>query len=61
MSDDAGQTNVCESEFPRRKPGQSIYEYLEEVSNLTAPRMKDGFSCEEIMDELYDTETGLPQ
>jgi hypothetical protein len=61
MSGDARQTNVCESEFPRRKPAQSIYEYLEEVSNFTAPRMKDGPSYEEIMDELYDPETGLPR
>jgi hypothetical protein len=30
MRDDARQTNVREPEFPRRKPGQSICDYLEE-------------------------------
>jgi hypothetical protein len=32
-----------------------------EVSNFTAPRMKDGPTYEAVMNELYDPETGLPR
>jgi hypothetical protein len=50
-----------DSEFPRRKLGQSLSEYLMEVSRFTAPLTKGGPTYEEVMDELYDPETGLPR
>ncbi|MGD0522562.1 MAG: hypothetical protein ABSA48_15005 [Terracidiphilus sp.] len=59
--DDGNETNISNSEFPRRKPGQSRSDYLMEVSNFTAPRMKDGPTYEAVMNELYDPETGLPR
>lgn len=61
MKEDDEKTNTCDFEFPRRKQGQSVPEYMAAVSNFTAPRMKNGPSYEEIMDELYDPETGLPR
>ena len=53
-------SNVDDSEFPHRKPGQSRLDYLIAVSTFTAPRMKGSPTYEEIMNELYDPETGLP-
>jgi hypothetical protein len=31
-----------------------------EISRETGPRMNDGKTSKELMDELYDPETGLP-
>jgi hypothetical protein len=60
MGNEDQQATGSDSEFPHRKPGQSRFDYLMEVSALTAPRMKDGPTYEEVMNELYDPETGLP-
>ncbi len=54
------QVGSGESEFPRRKPGQSRFDYLMEVSDFTASLLKDGPTYEEVMYEPYDPETGLP-
>jgi hypothetical protein len=35
--------------------------WLMEISRETAPLMNDGRSSKELMDELYDEETGLPK
>lgn len=35
--------------------------WLMEIGRETAPRMKDGRTSKELMDELYDDETGLPK
>jgi hypothetical protein len=35
--------------------------WLMEISRETAPLMNDGRSFKELMDELYDDETGLPK
>jgi hypothetical protein len=32
-----------------------------EISRETAPLMNDGRTVKELMDELYDEETGLPR
>jgi hypothetical protein len=61
MSESDKQESVNDSGFPRRKPGQSLFDYLDRVRNFTAPRLKDGPSYEELMDELYAPETGLPR
>ena len=41
-----------------RKPG--LAKWLMEVSRETAPLMNDGRTLKEMMDALYDPETGLP-
>jgi hypothetical protein len=35
--------------------------WLVELSRETAPLMNDGRTSKELMDELYDDETGLPK
>lgn len=35
-------------------------DWLMEVSRETGPMMNDGKTSKELMDELYDPETGLP-
>ena len=47
-----------EKEFQRRK--KLMAEWLMEISRETGPRMNDGKTSKELMDELYDPETGLP-
>jgi len=42
-----------------RKKGLAAW--LEEISRETAPLMNDGRTSKELMDELYDEETGLPK
>jgi antitoxin VapB len=43
---------------PRRKAG--LAKRLMEIARETAPLMNDGRTSKELMDELYDPETGLP-
>ena len=47
-----------EKEFQRRK--KLMAEWLMDISRETGPRMNDGKTSKELMDELYDPETGLP-
>jgi antitoxin VapB len=47
-----------ERQKPRRKAG--LAKWLNEVTRETAALMNDGRTSKEIMDELYDPETGLP-
>jgi hypothetical protein len=35
-------------------------EWLMKISRETGPMMNDGKTSKELMDELYDPETGLP-
>jgi antitoxin VapB len=39
--------------------GESRLEWLERITAITAPLMNDGRTSKELMDELYDDETGL--
>ena len=41
--------------------GESRLEWLERITAITAPLMNDGRSSKELMDDLYDDETGLPK
>jgi hypothetical protein len=36
-------------------------EWLERLTAETAPLMNDGRTSKELMDDLYDDETGLPK
>ena len=47
-----------EKESQRKK--KLMAEWLMEISRETGPMMNDGKSSKELMDELYDPETGLP-
>ena len=40
---------------------ESRLEWLERITAITAPLMNDGRTSKELMDELYDDETGLPK
>jgi hypothetical protein len=47
-----------EKETQRKK--KLMAEWLMKLSRETGPRMNDGKTSKELMDELYDPETGLP-
>ena len=43
------------------KRAQGLGAWLRELSRQTAPLMNDGKTSKELLDELYDEETGLPK
>jgi antitoxin VapB len=47
-----------ERQRPKRKA--ELAKWLDEVTRETAALMNDGRTSKELMDELYDPETGLP-
>jgi hypothetical protein len=47
-----------EKESQRKKKLRS--EWLMKISRETGPMMADGKTSKELMDEIYDPETGLP-
>lgn len=51
--------HALEEEYKDRRT--MCKEWLERITAVTAPLMNDGRSSKEIMDELYDDETGLPK
>jgi hypothetical protein len=55
---------ATEKELEREKESQRrkklMADWLMEISRETGPMMNDGKSSKELMDELYDPETGLP-
>jgi hypothetical protein len=57
-------TEAVEHEITREKESQRrkklMAEWLMEISRETGPMMNDGKTSKELMDELYDPETGLP-
>jgi hypothetical protein len=48
-----------ESDYGNGKQGLAAWP--DEQSKQTAPLMDDGRTSKELMDELYDHETGLPK
>lgn len=45
-----------------KQPGKkSRYELLMEFADMAAPLFTDGRTSKELIDELYDEETGLPK
>lgn len=60
----AAVTEAVEREIEREKQAQRrkklMADWLMEISRETGPRMDDGKTSKELMDELYDPETGLP-
>lgn len=57
-------TEAVEHEIQREKQSQRrkrlTTDWLMEISRETGPMMQDGKTSKELMDELYDPETGLP-
>ena len=57
-------TEAVEREIEREKQSQRrknlMADWLMEISRETGPRMNNGKTSKEMMDELYDPETGLP-
>jgi antitoxin VapB len=45
----------------KARKGESRLEWLNRISAETAAIMNDGRTSKELMDELYDEETGLPK
>jgi hypothetical protein len=60
----AAVTEAVERDIEREKQSQRrkklMAEWLMEISRETGPRMNNGKTSKEMMDELYDPETGLP-
>jgi hypothetical protein len=50
-----------ESGSCRHNPKEGLADWLNRISRETAAIMNDGRTSKEIMDELYDDETGLPK
>jgi len=57
-------THAVENEIEREKQTKRrrklMADWLMEISRETGPMMHDGRTSKEMMDELYDPETGLP-
>ena len=57
-------TEAVENEIKREKERQRknklMADWLMQISRETGPMMNDGKTSKELMDELYDPETGLP-
>jgi antitoxin VapB len=47
-------------EQDRPNPKAGLAKWLDEVTRETAAMMNDGRTSKELIDELYDPETGLP-
>jgi hypothetical protein len=60
----AAVTEAVEREIEREKLSRSrkklMADWLMEIAQETGPRMNDGKTSKELMDVLYDPETGLP-
>lgn len=52
--------NELEREKEIRRKKKLTADWLMKLSKETAPLMNDGRTSKELMDELYDPETGLP-
>jgi hypothetical protein len=52
--------NAIEREKQSQRRKKLMADWLMEISRETGPRMNDGKTSKELMDELYDPETGLP-
>jgi hypothetical protein len=58
-------TEAVEHEIQREKQSQRrkklMADWLMEISRETGPMMNDGKTSTELIEELYDPETGLPR
>jgi antitoxin VapB len=69
LADETGETLTTAVEIALRErlkrqkgnPKAGLTEWLAEITKETAAIMDDGRTSKELMDELYDPETGLPR
>ena len=65
ISQVAAVTQAVEHEIKREKESQRrrklMAEWLMDISRETGPMMNDGKTSTELIEELYDPETGLPR
>jgi hypothetical protein len=54
-------TKQGEADRWRRRPVEGLVDWLNRITPETAAIMNDGRTSKELMDELYDDETGLPK
>jgi antitoxin VapB len=56
-------TQAVQEKLEREKASksESRLEWLKRITAITAPLMNDGRTSKELLDELYDDETGLPK
>ena len=56
-------TQAVQEKLEREKAskGESRLEWIKRITAITAPLMNDGRTSKEMLDELYDDETGLPK
>ena len=56
-------TRAVEEKLARERAnkGESRMDWITRITAVTAPLMNDGRTSKELMDELYDDETGLPK
>ena len=52
--------NEIQRENESQRKRKIMADWLMEISRETGPMMNDGKTSKEVMDELYDPETGLP-
>jgi len=61
----AAVTDAVKQDLAREKRNQQrnklMAEWLMEISRETGPMMNDGKTSTELIEELYDPETGLPR
>jgi len=59
----AAVSQAVQEKLEREKAarGESRLEWLDRITKETAAIMNDGRTSKELMDELYDDETGLPK
>ena len=50
-----------QDESARHNPKEGLADWVNRISRETAEIMNDGRTSKELMDELYDDETGLPK
>jgi len=61
-ADDANPEATTEETHPEGGTGKKgLAARLMQIGRKTAPLMNDGRTSKELMDELYDDETGLPK
>ncbi len=60
MESEKSETAI-DIEATEEKPKKNRYQLLMEFSEYAAPLFRDGKTSKELMDELYDDETGLPK
>jgi len=65
ISQVAAVTQAVENDIQREKESQRkkklMAEWLMKISRETGPMMNDGKTSTELIEELYDPETGLPR